>query len=261
MRKLFFYLNLIIFCLTIDESLFSQSTYDWQLYSYHSSPVYYYYSPGGKVSLLNKDCMFYSTDYGNSWKSKLFYADNILKYFFIDSLKGLRLDYNYICKTSDGGLNWYSCNSFPTQYSVRSIFFINLNTGWVTNGLSYSPDKIIITTNGGMNWTVQYNDSTSELNSIFMLNSNKGFVTENKGSIHSYLSTSNGGVNWIRNLLPTNQKVKQISFVNANVGYILSDPGTFFKTTNGGDNWTPLPCYMSGNCNLFYFSDENTGWS
>lgn len=88
------------------------------------------------------------------------------------------------------------------------VFFLNGNLGWAINGYNAALFK---TTNGGLNWTEQLN------NTIL-------------GSSHYF---------------------RNIEFLNENIGFLGTLNGTFYKTTNGGNDWseviiTPNPSAICG---------------
>jgi photosystem II stability/assembly factor-like uncharacterized protein len=65
---------------------------------------------------------------------------------------------------------WAIQNSGVTDI-LRSVFFININTGWACgdNG------KIVKTTNGGLNWIQQTSGTDQNFYSMFFLNENTGY--------------------------------------------------------------------------------------
>jgi photosystem II stability/assembly factor-like uncharacterized protein len=57
-----------------------------------------------------------------------------------------------IIKTTDGGISWTSVLN-DSGYTLRSINFINSNTGFAAGGLFGSgPGNLLMTTNGGVSW-------------------------------------------------------------------------------------------------------------
>lgn len=77
------------------------------------------------------------------------------------------------------------------------VFFLDENTGWAANGYYASIHK---TTNGGITWEEQLNESDL------------------------------GGSYYFRN----------IEFLNENIGFVGTLNGTHFKTIDGGETWTPI---------------------
>lgn len=245
-------LLLLLLVFFINNDLTSQ--YAWELQSIQTPPRYIHITENGKVNYFSEYIMYYSNNMGLNWsKPRRYHNYTATAFFFSDSLNGLFQDaYNYIYKTVNGGLSWMTKCSVP--YSGSCIHFLNQNTGWV------SGDKILMTTNGGTSWTVQYNTTGYyyKVESIYMLNQYKGFATNELPD--TLLVTTNGGYNWIKKPVGTGHYLRKVSFVNNNVGYILSDPGAFLKTTNGGDDWQIKPFTSSYNSLAFDFANENTGW-
>ena len=61
------------------------------------------------------------------------------------------------------------------------------------------------------------------------------------------------------NPYPTAEKLRSINFPNANTGYAAGYNGVIIKTTNGGANWTLLPCVTHKDLSCLAFKDANTG--
>lgn len=77
------------------------------------------------------------------------------------------------------------------------VFFLNDNLGWAANG---SNAAVLKTTDGGLTWTEQLNET--------MLNGNYYF--------------------------------RNIEFLDENIGFLGTLDGVFFKTVDGGNNWTEV---------------------
>jgi len=110
----------------------------------------------------NRNIIWKTTNSGNNWD--MIYdsteSNNINNYliYFTDNNFGYRFLYNYFGNvqiTTNSGTNWINY-SFPGIYSPQSIKFINKNTGWISgDGGNYN--KVLKTTNGGINWILQFN--------------------------------------------------------------------------------------------------------
>ena len=157
---------------------------------------------------------------------------------------------------------WYS-QQIPnsTQHdnsTIRSIFFLNADTGWLITGKDNStePARIYKTTDKGRNWNLQ-NDFgiTAQPKSGFFdvkfLNQNTGYAicgSSYDGKSHPFLyKTTNSGFNWsqVSDLssgpgpsdFPKDGEMKIINestvLTYRNIGAI----GSVFKTTNSGQSW------------------------
>jgi len=163
--------------------------------------------------------------------------------------------------TTNGGNNWFGIpfpNSIeigdgPTDISIKGADKIWFCTG---NG------KIYRTTDGGLNWQLQFYDTlmTKFMNYIEMFDEMNGMAmgdapAEDKPAL--FLKTTNGGMNWISQNdseligLRSGDIWRRVDFANLNVGYFYTFhafPPTIYKTINGGKNWEvindTIPCYV-----------------
>ena len=94
----------------------------------------------------------------------------------------------FLYNTTNAGFSW---NLFYTAVqSVYSIYFLDINTGW----LGLNNNKIVYTTNGGMNWTNQTMPilNSNPISDIYFINGSTGYA----GRSAEIYKTTNGGVNW-----------------------------------------------------------------
>jgi len=89
-------------------------------------------------------------------------------------------------------------------------------------------------------WFEQHLGYSGNLNQVFFLNLNTGFVTSNYYP-NKVFKTNNSGNNWLECFSSNSHSFRTILFVTNDVGYILGwdNPNhiAIIKTTNGGDNW------------------------
>jgi len=109
-------------------------------------------------------------------------------------------------------------------------------------------------------WFTQNSGSTSELQSISMLNENTGYVGGNNSQL---LKTTNGGTNWLPLTVNLNN-IFSVRFINENTGFCLgsSFAGELYsaKTTDGGINWS-LGLVDTVNTGASQFVNANTGYA
>ena len=194
---------------------------------------------------------------------------------------------------------WASLTS-PTATALRSVFFIDRNTGWaVGDGGAWK------TTDGGASWVAQ--SAGGGLNNVFFLDANNGFIaayqgnpaptvlktsnggatwsvtgsspmqwrqsmqgvsfadTNNGWAVGTYRSasiqrTTNGGGSWVLQAPPVATNYYAVQAISANTAFAAGDSGTIIKTVDGGTTWTFQT--MSGtNLRGLFFVDANTGWA
>lgn len=126
---------------------------------------------------------------------------------------------------------WVPVGGVPSTASFKALCFINTTTGWVVgdNG------SILITTNGGANWTNQTSGTTQTLRGVFFWDANTGWACGGNGTI---LSTTNGGNTWTQQSSTTTNQLNGVQFVSATTGWVIGNGSRLLKTTNGGNTWT-----------------------
>ncbi|HJY63642.1 MAG TPA: hypothetical protein VJ455_05745 [Ignavibacteria bacterium] len=165
---------------------------------------------------------------------------------------------------------WFPVNSTGTNYNIKSIQFINFNTGFAVSDLSWNnfPNDVIKTTDGGLNWNVIYSENMALYNCIYFLNENTGFLT---GGLYAdnnckILKTSDSGNNWF-SVAPSNTigYIYNCSFINNNTGYACGSHyigGIILKSTNTGLNWQISYFYYPMRAfTTLYFVNSETGFS
>lgn len=144
-------------------------------------------------------------------------------------------------------LSWEKISNDPLNETLTSVFFLNKDIGWA---VGYS-GKIIHSTDGGKNWSLQVSKTTIALLDIYFINEKIGFAVGGKSngswssSLLKVLGTTDGGKNW-NNILEMNENVmSNIKFYNDSLGFIYGGSfgnyqGSIFKTTNTGKDWVKI---------------------
>lgn len=221
--------------------------------------------------------IFYTTNSGVNWQKKVVSntaGDVGFQIQFTDVNNGWLLNYNFLTlaptflKTTDGGNNWLPFNG------AGIFYFVDVNNGYSYYGSgqngSEPPFKILRTTNGGTDWTEQFNDNTQgAFNAMHFTDVNNGWVVGNNGKA---LRTTNGGSNWdlvLNTGVNPGEKCKAVFFLDANNGWISSKDGSGFgivqHTSDGGTSWTtqntPLNNPQGGNAIFsIHFINSQIGW-
>ncbi len=116
--------------------------------------------PGPCNFPFNYGAIIKTTDGGESWQKLNFFNDtlNIISASFINNNFGYCFSSNNtIQKTEDGGLTWLSINTGITG-NISGGLFINKDIGFII-----TIGQIYITTNGGINWDLEYTVSDGGL--------------------------------------------------------------------------------------------------
>jgi photosystem II stability/assembly factor-like uncharacterized protein len=190
----------------------------------------------------------------NFWEKISSPTNNFLRTLhFADSLRGwVAGDSGAIFYTSDGGLNWTQQQTNTTNKIMR-LFFLDDEIGWAltwadaANGDNlFFGTEILKTTDGGLNWNLQtYKEEDSFLRGIYFLDTLKGFMGGVPGK---FLITTDGGLNWEPANIDSGTfsyfPVIDFNFYNGLYGFACGGrfdiAGVIWRTSNGGDSWTPI---------------------
>jgi photosystem II stability/assembly factor-like uncharacterized protein len=112
--------------------------------------------------------------------------------------------------------------------------------------------------NGAMaQWFPQNSGTTSNLNSVYFTDADRGYAVGNNGTI---IKTINGGTDWTSQTPGTTNHLLDVFFLNAATGYIVGDSGTILKTTNGGSEWYNTGSVAFGSIQSVSFVNSNVGY-
>ena len=170
------------------------------------------------------------------------------KFYFRDSLNGFYYINEYLTQnihyTNDGGNTWKALFTTP---GIGYIYFSDINS---SNGIAFAGTTGIMYSNDdGKTWSAHalFNrPNDDEYKSPQFVDSMIGFMTGN----NKIIKTTDGGLNWYS---VGNLGGHKMIFKNENIGYLIkkstfnypsndypSSSASFFKTTNGGESWTPF---------------------
>ncbi|OQP44866.1 hypothetical protein A4H97_10945 [Niastella yeongjuensis] len=172
-----------------------------------------------------------------------------------------------ILYSADGGnsykLVFYSqFDPLQLRTGIKDVVFPqNDNTGYAVDA-----DRILKTTDKGMTWSVQTVQSASYFDHIEAIDNNNVIAISTDYNGNRLLKTSNGGAFWLRKTLPQTGILTYAYFLDANIGWLSMYSGQyryFYKTTNGGQNWTLQNDVDATpfNCDKMRFTDVNTGYA
>lgn len=146
---------------------------------------------------------------------------------------------------------WTSQNPIPDGNSLRSVFFINNNIGWIVG----SDGFISKTLNAGVTWNQKSIATTNTLKKIFFTDiSVGGIATEISmgwivGENGLIMRSNDGGESWIPQNSGTSETLNSVFFANRLSGWAVGNNGTILRTFDGGNHWriqnsgTNLPIY------------------
>ena len=118
--------------------------------------------------------------------------------------------------------------------------------------------SIIINGSGG--WRQVTKATYSQLNEVFFLNENLGWIA---GLNSTLLFTTDGGYNWESSSkpLPVEESMYSVFFIDENIGFSGGANDLLLKTIDGGNSWNQITLDSTdGIIYSIYFVNENIGW-
>ena len=233
-----------------------------------------------------------TTDGGSSWSSQSSDTSyDLTSVDFVDALLGYaggnEASSYRVLKTTDGGINWIN-KVIGSGYEgeVRTVEFINADTGFVGGGASISNFFIYKTTDSGDTW-VQSTISPSRpqdinrrkelsiydaggINSIYFKDSNIGYAVSGWGGWDRAIFTStDGGSTWHRKYYGSEEDGLLSVYGNSQgQAWAVGVSGMIFITEDDGNSWTQI---LSGSNTVHLYSgdfiysifmiNENVGWA
>jgi photosystem II stability/assembly factor-like uncharacterized protein len=187
----------------IDFSFINSNT-GWALGHYYNGQPFQSYE---------RNAFWKTTNSGENWNliyDSLGFCNNF-HIQFIDNNTGHKVSYNpyRMQKTTNGETNWFNIN-MPGGFRPFDLFFVNVNTGWMAGNNTQFSGKIFKTTDGGLNWLLQFEEYNKIAYSIFAFDQNNAWFSTDYSGI--YKTTNGGGVIGMINIsqnTPNNFNLRQ----------------------------------------------------
>ena len=207
-----------------------------------------------------------TTNAGKNWIIKSYNPAYFLKsIFFVNDSIGWTVGYNgKIYKTINSGESWIEQIS-NVNSALFDSYFISENIGWIVGwNDGNSGNRVLKTTNGGINWNTVYEDYSNRfLYCISFIDSLNGFIGGDEGKI---LKTQNGGQSWsVIYQGDEYDSFQSIFFSDQLNGWAVGSPDNLIvHTNNAGQNWNKInsginePMYDF--FNDVFFSSNLVGW-
>jgi len=162
---------------------------------------------------------------------------------FIDTARGWAAG-DALIKTTDGGLHWTVLIDSVGLFEWNEISFVDSLHGWcVFPNPPRAWGVVSATTDGGLTWHEQANDSNSFFTGVKFVSPTHGYVaggyTDDSGYLHSrILSTTDGGISWRRFYYDsTSFMLEDIDAIGSSRAWAVGSGDSCCLTTNGGATW------------------------
>jgi photosystem II stability/assembly factor-like uncharacterized protein len=142
-----------------------------------------------------------------------------------------------LLRTTDYGQTWTNVPGYTGTGTTRGIFFLNPDTGWVSNSLY----EIYKTTNAGTSFALQANLGTGSIYEVKFIDALNGAAVGAAGEV---FTTTNGGTTWVPNNIGYNSNVFGLGMTGVlgrSGGPTLlvgGVGGAIASSTNWGASWT-----------------------
>ncbi|GJQ31679.1 MAG: hypothetical protein HBSAPP04_05180 [Ignavibacteriaceae bacterium] len=225
----------------------------------------YFTSPSNGFAGSESGVIYRTTNAGNTWTS-LQTATNLTfnSISFSGQLNGIAVAGiaagGSELRTTNGGNSWQNVNtgSFSSFYDLA---WVNSNNTLLVG----VEGNIYKSTDSGVTWlSKNRNQITRNINSIFFIDREKGWIAAQGGNI---FKTVDGGLNWMPSFSGGTTHFKQVQFVDELNGYAVglewfaNRYSMILKTKDGGITWdtvfhrNQIPLYN------IHFLNERTGWA
>ncbi|MCX6150795.1 MAG: YCF48-related protein [Ignavibacteriales bacterium] len=155
-----------------------------------------------------------------------------------------------------------------SDYRIMDWYWLETGTNKNLNGVYFVNDQngFIVGNNGLILSTATGGRNWNVVSSGVTNNLNSiQFINSSVGWIigagGKILKTSNSGLNWITQVSGVTSTLLSNSFINEQVGYVCGIGGTILRTTNGGNNWIQQTTGITNNINSIHFFAADIGWA
>ena len=154
-------------------------------------------------------------------------------------------EFGHVLISDNGGDEWVQADSVPTRNTLTSVFFIDNQTGFAVGHEA----TILKTTDGGQNWSLQYNEPRGEtpLFGIHFTDAQNGLAV---GGFSYVFATSDGGQTWTQRSLIEDSyddfHLNDLFTDKKGNMYIPAEFGTVYKSMDRGASWQPITTPYDG---------------
>ena len=121
--------------------------------------------------------------------------------FINENIGWIGCDENVLIKTTNGGVNFQILDfGRPQSWTTPKVFFRDEYNGWAA--VNNPSGQLLNTTNGGLNWHIQFDCGTAGISSFHFIDNNTGWC----GGYGFVLKTTNGG-NYITSVSVTGEMI------------------------------------------------------
>jgi photosystem II stability/assembly factor-like uncharacterized protein len=180
--------------------------------------------------------------------------------WFSNGVDSVRLEFS-----ADAGITWQTiassvpANELPYRWQVPAALsdqcLIKVSS---TNNPGIFDISNNLFTISDWGWFQQEIFTGNDLNSIFFISPDTGWITGNGGII---FSTSDGGNTWQQRQSNSSENLNSVYFNDYNYGWASGNNGTVLLSANGGMDWTSVYTGTNADLKSVFFIDQLIGWA
>jgi photosystem II stability/assembly factor-like uncharacterized protein len=190
---------------------------------------------------------------GTGW-SKVPLA-NVIDLFFVDNNTGYAAGTAFY-KSTNGGVTWSSLSLPANTGTIKNMFWLDANNGWLTGSDNDHKNFVLRTSDGGISFSKAALPGDERVSDVQFLNKRLGYIVLNNNLFMSVDS----GKTWKVTASTFNEPAITLFFQDSTKGFIAGE-NTIFGTTNGGASFITQQSLAQRSMPYgMQFSDANTGW-
>jgi photosystem II stability/assembly factor-like uncharacterized protein len=168
-------------------------------------------------------------------------------------MKTIQLFLIFVMFSYTGHAQWRWLNPLPQGNLLTDITFTTPTKGFA---VGYS-GVLVITEDSGNSWNYAGNVGLNDIESIFFLNPDTGWICG-----YGFVSrTYDGGSTWIPVNPPgQNDVYNDIYFTTSSTGFLSGEYGELFYSVDGGDSWTLKTTGTDENLHEIFFVSDQIGF-
>jgi photosystem II stability/assembly factor-like uncharacterized protein len=232
--------------------------------------------PDGRIVAVGSGAtVIYSDNDGDDWEI-IFVPDSISRDVgfnrvdFADHLHGMAVgSYYSIIKTDDGGETWTNISPGASMhyYDYSDVCCRTPSDCFISGGSSNC--FLLHSTDGGTTWDTSFQTTGLHFDQVHFVDSTTGFLGGT--GMDFYFKSEDGGQSWEMDTVQPQIEdlhVYTVYFVNKNIGFIGAFIGNWtggenaiLKTVDAGKTWYQVFLHPYAGADVFFFPDQNTGFS
>jgi photosystem II stability/assembly factor-like uncharacterized protein len=196
-----------------------------------------------------------TTDSAKTWRVITRFPQAIHHIAFRDTSFGMAVGaFGFRARTTDGGRTWIGGVDL-TSNSYQQVAFHPGGKALLVGGFF---GALYNSTNGGINWRNQSNDSCVWYKAAAFCNDSVAILTGTNGVIRR---STDGGSSWRSVNSACQTDFRALYFVNDSLGYAGGAAGILARSRNGGRSWQPLPPLPNRTIHALHFRTPAVGFA